>query len=392
VRAATQKVVKGLPLRGGGGNSPAAIFWSADAVLRGNFVGGDLVFQFDTITTNSSVLSADCVIEQDGVYYWIGTDRFLQFNGVVRELPNPMNLNWFFDNLNRNYSTKVFAFRVPRFGEIWWCFPYGTSAECNWAIIYNIREQTWYDTPLPNGGRSAGQFASVEAHPLLCGTLQNDFFNPVTKTNAPTLQGFATLSVAGNWTSLAPGTLLTLRNNTGLGYETVLSTSYNAGTATTTITLEAGLKYSVPADNYVYVYTIGFNFWEHEYGLNEYDANSQAPILSYFETCDISLVTQNPPKNKVLSVSLIEPDFVQSGDMTLQITGSANARSVIEKSEIITILQTPTDPSQQVINFKTERRLLRFKFSSDCIDGDYQMGQVIAHIEESDGRHIGGLK
>jgi hypothetical protein len=26
------------------------------------------------------------------------------------------------------------------------------------------------------------------------------------------------------------------------------------------------------------------------------------------------------------------------------------------------------------------------------IDGDYQMGQVLAHIEESDGRYIGGVK
>jgi hypothetical protein len=37
--------------------------------------------------------------------------------------------------------------------------------------------------------------------------------------------------------------------------------------------------------------------------------------------------------------------------------------------------------------FKEQRRELRFKFQSNTIGGDYQMGQVIVHLQPSDGRY-----
>jgi hypothetical protein len=64
---------------------------------------------------------------------------------VVKEIPNPMNQDYFFDNLNYTQRQKVWATKVPRFGEVWWFYPRGDSTECNDAIIYNVRENTWYD-------------------------------------------------------------------------------------------------------------------------------------------------------------------------------------------------------------------------------------------------------
>ena len=110
-------------------------------------------------------MSSQCVIEYDGIYYWCGVDRFLMFNGVVREVPNSLNLNWFYDNLNFNQRQKVFAVKVPRWGEIWWCYPRGNATECTHAVIYNVRENTWYDCELPNDGRSAG-FSPLRMRPV----------------------------------------------------------------------------------------------------------------------------------------------------------------------------------------------------------------------------------
>jgi hypothetical protein len=166
-RVAAQKIVRGLPLRGGPGNAPAGLFWSADAVIRASFIGGTQLFQFDTISSQSSILSAASVIEYDGIYMWCGTDRFLMFNGVVREIPNNLNLNYFFDGLNRSAAQRVFAYKVPRFGEVWWCYPRGDATECTHAVIYNIRENTWYDTELPGLGRTAGEFSPVYGKPFL---------------------------------------------------------------------------------------------------------------------------------------------------------------------------------------------------------------------------------
>jgi hypothetical protein len=164
-----QKIIKGFPLRAGSGSAPAGIFWAFDAVIRATFTGGTTLFQFDVIATDTSILSPGCVIDYDGVFFWAGVDRFLMFNGVVREVPNSMNLNYFFDGLNRRAATKVFAFKVPRYGEIWWCYPRGDATECTHAVVYNVRENTWYDTELPNEGRSAGQFNNSFSAPVLTG-------------------------------------------------------------------------------------------------------------------------------------------------------------------------------------------------------------------------------
>jgi hypothetical protein len=307
----SQKIVAALPLRAGPGNAPAGLFWSLDSLIRATFTGGDAVFQFDTLTSQSSILSSQSPIEYDGIFYWVGVDRFLMFNGVVREIPNQLNQNWFFDNLNYAQRQKVFSYKVPRFGEIWWCYPRGNATECTHAVIYNVRENTWYDTELPNGGRSAGKFVTVYQYPITTGIVEQD------------------------------------------------ST---------------------------------YKLWQMEYGVDEVDGNVINSIPSYFQTADIAAVAdQQQPKNRSLRVTYIEPDFVQSGDMTAQVTGRANARSpeVTTDEHSFPDVEHIFTPEQQILFFKETRREMRFIFKSNAVGGDYQMGQCIAHIETSDGTILG---
>lgn len=173
-----QKIVKGLPLRGAG-QGPAGIFWSLDSLIRAVFVGGAATWQFDTLAADMSVLSSQAIIEYDGTYFWPGVDRWLMFNGVVRDIPNDFNINYMFDNLNFSERQKVFAFKVPRFGEIWWCYPRGNATECTHAVIFNVKEGYWYDTELPlqdanaetptSPGRTAGIYAKVYNKPFMVG-------------------------------------------------------------------------------------------------------------------------------------------------------------------------------------------------------------------------------
>lgn len=164
-----QKIVKGLPLRNGSGG-PAGILWSLDSLMTMSFATAIVTgvpFAFNTVSSDISVLSSQGVIEYDGIYFWAGVDRFLLYNGVVQELPNNMSLDFFYNNLNFAQQQKVFAFKVPRWGEIWWCFPFGNATDCNHAVIYNTRLRTWYDTPLPDGGRTAAIFAKVFRRPWM---------------------------------------------------------------------------------------------------------------------------------------------------------------------------------------------------------------------------------
>ena len=382
-----QKIVKGMPLRGGPGNSPSGLFWSADSLIRASYVGGTPIFQFDTISTQSSILSSSSVIEYDGIFYWIGTDRFLMFNGVVREIENNINLNFFFDNLNYEQRQKVFAVKVPRFGEIWWCFPFGDSTEPNHAICYNVRENTWYDTELPNGGRGAGIFPAVFRQPLMSGV-------------APQEAEAVTAAVAAGGTGYTVGDTLTVVG--GLGQiDTELTVSTISSGVITGVTISNAGQYATAPSNPVSVtggtgsaatfnltFDNPYKFWVHEVGTDEIDGLTLNPIQSYFETADLCLPV-TAQKNKALQVLMLEPDFVQSGDMTVQVMGRANARAPEVNGIIMTFVEDPQTPQEQVVFLKTQRRELRFRFESNTLGGDYQMGLVLAHLQEGDGTTLG---
>ena len=300
-----QKIIKALPLRSTSG--PSCIMWAYDAVLRASFVGGDAIFQFDVLAADTSIMSADAAIEFDGVFFWAGVDRFLMFNGVVKEVPNAMNMNWFFDSLSIKNRSKVFAFKIPRFGEIWWCYPRNGASECTHAVIFNVREGLWYDTKLPATFRTSGGNANAFATPLLVDAV-------------------------------------------------------DGGT--------------------------GYKVWLHEQGTDVLDGQSLSPIESYFETCDISAVATKGQNAKV-RISGIEPDFIQKGAMSVQIIGRANARAPEVYSKPMTFSADADTQQSQIVFMKEQRRELRVRFSSNVVGGNYQMGQIIGHLETGDTSMLG---
>ena len=131
-----------------------------------------------------------------------------------------------------------------------------------------------------------------------------------------------------------------------------------------------------------------YKFWVHEVGTDEIDGLTLNPIQSYFETADLSLPV-TAQKNKSLQVLMLEPDFVQSGDMTVQVMGRANARAPEVNGIVMTFPETPQTPQEQVVFLKTQRRELRFRFESNTLGGNYQMGLVLAHVQQGDGTTLG---
>ena len=167
-RVTGSKVVAGLPLRAG---VNAALLWSLDSIIRMDYVGGSAIWRFSTVSAQSSILAQNSVIEYDGLYYWIGIDRFLYFDSNVHELPNVMNQNYFFDHVNYEHRQKIWATKVPRFGEIWWFYPRDDATECSHAIIFNVNLKTWYDVELP---RSAGFYSQVRQYPTWINSYPED--------------------------------------------------------------------------------------------------------------------------------------------------------------------------------------------------------------------------
>lgn len=394
VNVATGKIVAGLPVRGGS-NAPSGLFWSLDSLIRVSYIGGTgtppQYWRYDLISSQSSILSSKCVIEYDGIYYWIGVDRFLMYNGVVKEIPNSMNQNYFFDNLNYEQRQKVYVNKVPRFGEIWWFYPRGSATECNDAIIYNVRENCWYDAGEALGSRrSAGYFSQVFHYPINAGHELNDTGGINAITISP---GSGYTDGTYNFVNLAGGTgtgaIATIVVSGGTVTSVDFSnrgTGYTVGDVLTESVLPAGSGFDITVDS-TFDYT---SLWQHEFGVDAVEGVLANAIESYIETNELGWVSGGPSvatadgDNRWLRIERVEPDFVQTGVMELYVTGRPFAQSSDVTSSAYTFTATTGK-----IDMREQRRELRLKFVSNVEGGDFQMGKVLVNAEIGDVRPYG---
>ena len=133
-----------------------------------------------------------------------------------------------------------------------------------------------------------------------------------------------------------------------------------------------------------------YTLWQHEKGTNMIYTNNVDAIESYFETNvigqSIGLVgsAQGAGDNLWTRIERVEPDFVQSGDMTLIVTGNGYADDIPQPSDPYTF-----SPSTLKIDMKEQRREMRLRFSSNTQNGDYFMGRVLLSVETGDVRGTG---
>jgi hypothetical protein len=316
-RPVSDKILKGMPVRGS--SAPAGIFWSLSSLIVGNFVGGSTFWNFSTVSTTGSLLSQNGIIENNGIYYWAQTSGFAQFSGVMQDIPNDYNQQYFLDNLNYAARQKVFAFKIPRWKEIWWCFPFGQSTECNHAVIYNYDKNYWYDTPLPNGGRSAGYYDVTFHFPIMAGV------------------------------------------------------SVNTDTA-------------------------GYSMWQHEIGVDEVSGAQATPkaVMSFFQTHEYSLVLPNAVgqlgDTRSIAYSIVEPDYNQVGNLTLDVFSRANANDEDFESPAdspYTMLNTTNqggNVENEYTSFQWTKRLTSFKITSNEVGGNYVAGSPLIFLKPSQSR------
>ena len=397
VNVATGKIIQGLPVRGGT-TAPSGLFWSTDSLIRVSYTpttvntGGTastIYWRYDLISSQSSILSSQCVIEYDGIYYWVGVDRFLMYNGVVKEIPNAFNQNYFFDNLNYAQREKVYVTKVPRFGEVWWFFPSGDSTECNDAIVYNIRENCWYDAGQALGSRrSAGYFSQIFHYPI----------NAAWETNAT--GGIDIYTIDDDGTSYTDGTYNFVDITGGTGSGATADVTVTGGVVTSFAISSRGTGYTA-ADvlgidlvtagtpfQFTVDYTMNFvSLYQHEFGTDAIQGIVALAIESYFETNDLGWVSGGPSQpspvgeNRWLHIERLEPDFIQSGNMQCYVTGRPFAQSADKISQAYDFT-----PTTNKIDMREQRRELRLKFVSNVQGGNYQLGKVIITADLGDVR------
>ena len=131
------------------------------------------------------------------------------------------------------------------------------------------------------------------------------------------------------------------------------------------------------------------SIWEHESGYDEVRENDTYAIQSYIESSDVTMLTGDQPSNKTISCVGVEADVKQVGNMTLTVTGNANAMADTVDAAPITFAPAPVDGADQIIRPKAERRQMRFRWESNVAGGYYELGLPIAHLGAGSGRETG---
>jgi hypothetical protein len=370
-RIAGMKVVKGLSKPAGSG--PGGLLWSLTSVVRMDYIGGMAIFRFSTIADKTSILSANSVVEHDGNYYWIGIDRFMMTNGYqVGEVKNDMNQNWFFNNLNYAQRNKVWAMTVPRYGEIWWFFPFGTATECTNAVIYNMREQTWYDVAL---GRSAGYSAQVFRYPVMSNSASES-------SQLLTLAAVVgTYSAGDTIKGATSGAMAIINSVTGTTLNILMSNTYAFIIGESIADLISGATGTLNSQRQLY------DIYAHENGYDLVDGSQVSAIDSWFVSNDFGLPAGGMAngalegQNRMTRLVRVEPDFIQSGPVTV----TAIVREFAQTADTYIPL-TAFSPTDGKIDPRVQGRSLRLKFESNTVGGYMEQGKILLLTEPGDLR------
>ena len=440
------KVIYGAPLRGGG-QAPAGLFWALDSLVRVSFVGGTTNWAYDTLACPTTILSKKAVVEHDGKFFWPGTDRFLFYNGVVQELPNQMNCNYFFDHLNYTHQNKVWGVKNARWGEIWWFYPRDEDTECGHAVIYNYKENTWYDAVKQRtAGASPGVFKSPvwvghedSIDTMLLTTGLNLTTNGTTAIGNNTLHFASTTGVVDGMvisgdlgipigttvTShtgttvvmsavatilVASGVVISMTSMTGAfaeGYAVTGQTSGATGVARRVLTNSInvsdvsgtfqsgedieGVSSAAATIQSAPVAQTLVTQYQQEYGQDKILDQDVSAIRASFTSRNFGFAIGSPfddaPKtiDVLTRIQRIEPDFNQVGDMTVAVESRSFAQDPVEVLNTYTF--TPTQSFQDTVD---QGRILRLKLESNVQGGFFEQGQVMIKLEPGDERSTKG--
>ena len=397
--AAASKIVKGVPMRGGT-NSPSGLFWATDSLIRVSFTGAaPLYWRYDIVSSQISIMSSSSVVEMEGVFFWMGVDRFYMYNGQVAVLPNDKNVNWLFNNINFEQRQKVWATKVPRYNEIWFFYPRGTNTECSDVIIYNTKDKLWYDAGSAEGARrSCGYTTEIFPTPIWAGWEYEPLFHtPQFVIAAPVSQpplGSNQFYLAGDQTPVvSPGDYISFTNNldSAVYLVTVSDHIYNTTIGTpgvTLVTCSTNFDTTPIVGDFVYSINGGYNIWQHEFGQNQIAINGETAVYSSITTNDVSWLTGSPAQesmtgvNRRMHLRRFEPNFLQTGTMSLTILGRKFAGGQYEEDSGPFYFTQETGK----IDLRVEHRLVRFKFISNEINGNYEMGRNLITAEFGDER------
>lgn len=127
----------GKRIRGG-----AILHTDVDAHLMTYSAGSPDIYEITRLASGCGIISQQAAAVVDSRDFWMGGNRFWEFNGTVNPLECEVG-DFVFSNINRGQISKVSAVHNSQFGEVWWFYPSASSIEIDSYVVYNYREGHW---------------------------------------------------------------------------------------------------------------------------------------------------------------------------------------------------------------------------------------------------------
>ena len=88
-------------------------------------------------------MSANCVIDVNGISFWMSQTAFYQFDGAIKKLDCSVQ-DFVFDDINSTALGQVAVAVNVDFNEVTWYYPSDGEDYLDRSVTYNYLENVWY--------------------------------------------------------------------------------------------------------------------------------------------------------------------------------------------------------------------------------------------------------
>jgi hypothetical protein len=119
------------------------LIWTESALYSMQYIGAPLVYRFEIMMDNISIMSPNAVATANNVTYWMGRDKFYTYNGRVDTLPCAVR-QYVFEDINKDQAYQIFAGSDEGYNEVWWFYCSSNSTIVDKYVVYNYLDNVWY--------------------------------------------------------------------------------------------------------------------------------------------------------------------------------------------------------------------------------------------------------
>jgi hypothetical protein len=133
------------------------------------YLGPPFVWASQLLGDNISIMSPNSAVIASGVVYWMGVDKFYQYDGRVNTLNCDLR-RFVFGDINQEQSLQVFSGTNEGFNEVWWFYCSANSTNIDKYVIYNYLEKIWYYGTM---SRTAWLDSGLQSYPIAANYFPN---------------------------------------------------------------------------------------------------------------------------------------------------------------------------------------------------------------------------